>query len=90
MPRITIDQREIEVPSGTTILAAANALGIEIPTLCYLQGYEPSTSCLVCMVKLRRQNRLVPACATEAVDGMEIESQTEEVYQVRKTAWSCS
>ena len=38
------------------------------------------------MVKLRRQNRLVPACATEAVDGMEIESQTEEVYQVRKTA----
>jgi len=86
MPTITIDQREVEVPPGATILEAARKLRIEIPTLCFLEGYEPSTSCLVCTVKIRGPNRLVPSCATEAVDGMEIESETEEIHQVRKTA----
>ena len=86
MPRITIDQRQVEVPPGATILDAARKLRIDVPTLCFLEGYEPSTSCLVCMVKVHGQDRLVPSCATEAVDGMEIESETEEVHQVRRTA----
>lgn len=86
MPRVFIDQREVEVPPGTTILDAARHVGIEIPTLCHLKGYEPSTSCLVCMVKIRGQNKLVPACATRTADGMEIESETAEVRQVRRTA----
>lgn len=84
MPRITIDQREVEVPPGATILDAATALGIEIPTLCYFQGYTPSTSCLVCLVKVG--GRLVPSCATQAADGMEVESETDEVHDVRRTA----
>lgn len=86
MPKLTIDQRPIEVPEGTTVLEAAEKLGIEIPTLCYLKGYAPSTSCLVCMVKIRPGNRLVPACGTRVVDGMEVESETAEVHQVRRTA----
>src|SRR5512142_469020 len=86
MPRLTIDHREVEVPPGATVLDAARKLGIEIPTLCFLEGLKPSTSCLVCMVKVRNQNRLVPSCATVAVDGMEIDSETEEVHQVRRTA----
>ncbi len=68
------------------MLEAAEALGIEIPTLCYLKGWEPSTSCLVCMVKVRGSSRLVPSCATKVAEGMEIESETAEVHQVRKTA----
>jgi len=86
MPRLTIDQREVEVPAGATILDAARKLGIEIPTLCHLPGYGPSTSCLVCMVKIRGAGRLVPSCATVAIDGMEIESETEEVHEVRRSA----
>ena len=86
MPRLTIDGRAVEVAEGATVLEAAQALGIEIPTLCYLQGWEPSTSCLVCMVKVRGSNRLVPSCATKASEGMEIESESAEVHQVRKTA----
>jgi ferredoxin len=86
MPKIKIDQHEVEVPPGATILDAARKLGIDVPTLCFLEGYRPSTSCLVCMVKIRHQNRLVPSCATEAVDGMEIESETAELFQVRKMA----
>ncbi len=59
MPRITIDQREIEVPAGSTILDAAERLGIEIPTLCFSRQCEPSTSCLVCLVKLLPSGRIV-------------------------------
>jgi ferredoxin len=84
--RLTIDQRAVEVPEGATVLEAAEKLGIEIPTLCHLQGYAPATSCLVCMVKMRPQNRLVPACGTRVVEGMEIESETPEVHQARRTA----
>ena len=84
MPKLKIDNREVEVPSGTTILDAAEQLGIEIPTLCFLKGCEPSTSCLVCLVKVGQ--RLVPACATQSRDGMVVESETEEVRQARRSA----
>ena len=84
MPNLTIDQREIEVPAGSTILDAAQRLGIEIPTLCFSRQCEPSTSCLVCLVKLLPSGRLVPACATLAADGQEVESETEAIHEVRR------
>ena len=68
------------------LLNAARALGIDVPTLCFLEGFEPSTSCLVCMVRVRGRSGFVPSCATRAEDGMEVESETPEVHQVRKTA----
>ncbi|MBN1910575.1 MAG: (2Fe-2S)-binding protein [Pirellulales bacterium] len=86
MPKITIDRQTVEVPEGTTILAAAQKMGIEIPALCFREGCTPSTSCLVCAVKLRGLDQFVPSCATAVVDGMEVESQTDEVRQVRRTA----
>jgi len=84
MPKLKIDNREVEVEQGSAILDAARKLGIDIPTLCFREGYQPSTSCMVCLVKVG--NRFVPSCATKARDGMEIESETEEVHQMRKTA----
>ena len=86
MPRLTIDHREVEVPPGATVLDAARRLGIDIPTLCFREGCEAAASCLACMVKIVGQGRLVPACATAAADGMEVESETEEVRQVRRAA----
>ena len=50
MPKITIDGREVEVDAGATILDAAEKLGIEIPTMCFLRGYEATTSCMICVV----------------------------------------
>ena len=64
MPKLTIDNRPVEVAPGTTVLDAARALGLEIPTLCHLDGFEPSTSCFVCVVKLKGKPGLVPSCAT--------------------------
>ncbi len=86
MPRLTIDHRTVEVPSGTTILAAAAKLGIEIPTLCYARQCEPSTSCLVCLVKIGGMGRMVPSCATPAADGMVVESESDEVRDIRRSA----
>ena len=86
MPRIIIDNREVEVPQGATILDAARVLGIEIPTLCFMQGYRATTSCLVCVVKVDGRTNFVPACATAAVDGMVVQSETDEVRQARRTA----
>ena len=86
MPTLTIDGRGVEVAEGATLLDAARKLGIEIPTLCFLEGREPLTSCFVCVVKLRGKDNLVPACATVALDGMAVESDTDEVHEARRTA----
>ena len=86
MPTLTIDSREVTVAEGATLLDAARKLGIEIPTLCFLDGREPLTSCFVCVVKLRGKDNLVPACATVALEGMAVESDTDEVHEARRTA----
>lgn len=86
MPVVTIDGRNVEVPDGATILDAAEKLGIEIPTLCFLKGYDPSTSCLVCIVKNRQTGQFVTSCSTKALDGMQLDSGTDEVRSMRRTA----
>src|SRR5208282_2751597 len=85
MPHITFDQRYVDMPVGSTILAAAERLGIQIPTLCYSRQCDPSTSCLVCLVKLLPSGRLVPACATPVAEGMQVESETAEIHAVRRS-----
>jgi NADPH-dependent glutamate synthase beta subunit-like oxidoreductase len=86
MPKLTIDDLQAEVQPGATILDAAEQLGIDIPTLCFVKGYDPSTSCQVCLVRNRATGQLHPACATRVVDGMEIASETPDVHELRRTA----
>ena len=86
MPRVTIDNQTIEVAAGTTILQAARQVGIEIPTLCYLDGCTPTTSCMACVVKRKDNGRLVPSCAAQVEDGLAVESQTDEVQSARREA----
>ncbi len=86
MPRLKIDNREVEVAQGSTILDAAGKLGIEIPTMCFLKGLEPATSCMVCVVKVEGMANFVPSCGMAAVDGMVVHSNTEDVLQARKAA----
>ncbi|MFW6169267.1 MAG: 2Fe-2S iron-sulfur cluster-binding protein [Planctomycetota bacterium] len=86
MPTITIDDQTVEVRDGATILEAAEQLNIEIPTLCFMKGYTPSTSCLVCAVKDRKTGKYLPACATRAVDAMQLDNITDEVSDMRRMA----
>jgi ferredoxin len=81
---LTIDGHPVLVTPGQSVLEAARALGVEIPTLCYLERCGPLTSCLVCLVKIN--GKLVPSCGTLAQPGMAVESETEEVHEARRTA----
>jgi ferredoxin len=81
---ITIDGRRTEVQPGDSILAAARRLGIDIPTLCYLEKCGPLNTCQVCLVKAN--GKLVPSCGTKVAPGMVVESETEEVHETRRTA----
>jgi len=86
MTKLTIDGQPVEVSQGTTLLEAASKLGIEIPMMCFLEGCEPSTSCMVCVVKVHGRHALVPACATVAEEGMVVEASSQEIIEARKTA----
>jgi len=83
---INIDGRSGAVPPGTTILGAARELGIAIPTLCHVEGFEPSASCFLCAVKIEGRPNLWPSCATPVAQGMVVTTNSEEVRAARKTA----
>jgi len=83
---ITIDGRRVEVAAGKTILQAAREAGIGIPTLCHVEGFEPSASCFLCAAKIDGRPNLWPACATPAAEGMAIITDSEEVRDARKTS----
>lgn len=86
MPRLVIDNLPIEVEPGTTVLEAAKRLGIEIPTLCHVDGLEPAASCFLCAVQIAGNPRLQPACALPVSDGMSLSTNNEEVRAARKMA----
>jgi ferredoxin len=87
MITLTIDGKPVTVAEGSTILDAARALGITIPTLCYLAGVKDNhPACMVCVVRITGQWNLQPACATKVRDGMIVASETAEVKAARKAA----
>ena len=58
MPKLTIDGKEIEVPAGTTIIQAADKLGINIPRYCYHPALPVAGNCRICMVEVEKQSKL--------------------------------
>jgi formate dehydrogenase major subunit len=83
---LTIDGRRIEVPAGTTLLHAARAAGADIPTLCYLETFEPAASCSLCLVEVEGRPTLAPSCAVAAADGMVVRTSTPDLRQARQVA----
>lgn len=86
MVTLRIDNRDVEVDEGSTILHAARKLGLDIPALCHRDGCTPNTSCLACVVRVNGGARLVPSCATRVAPGMNVESETPAVHDARRTA----
>lgn len=84
--KIRIDNTEVEVNEGQTILDASRAAGIAIPTMCHLDGLEHYSSCMVCMVKDRKRENFIPSCTAPAQDGMDIDASGEEVIHLRQKA----
>ena len=83
---INIDGQYLKAPSGSSILEAAQAAGIHIPTLCHHPRLSVVGSCRVCMVAVEGIKGLVPSCATPIHDGMVVRTDTPEVLAERKMA----
>lgn len=86
MPKLTIDNIAVNVPEGTTVLNAARSIGIEIPSMCYLEGCSNHPTCMVCMVRNNNNQQMLPSCATIATEGMDLASNDAEVFEARKEA----
>lgn len=84
MVEIKIDGRPLFVSEGATILEAARQLGIETPTVCYLENLAPVNVCRLCVVELEGSRVLVPACSRKVEPGMVIHTNSERVRLSRK------
>ena len=81
---ITINGKKLEVAEGKTILEAARENGILIPTLCYLKEINEVAACRMCVVEVKGSERLVAACNTTVVEGMEVVTDSEKVIAARR------
>ncbi len=86
--KIKINGKEISADSSKTILNVARENGIDIPTLCYDPRLPPYGSCLVCVVELKNQNRLVMSCTTPVAEGMDIYTDSDMAVESRQKALS--
>jgi len=91
--KIKINDHELAVPEGITILEAAHEVGVKIPTLCHLdlhdlQLHNKTASCRVCMVEMGEEirNKLVPACVTKTFEGMTVRTDTVRSIAARRMA----
>src|SRR2546428_10939761 len=80
----TIDGREVQAPEGTTILDACRRLGIDTPTLCYLETLAPVNVCRVCVVEVEGSRVLVPACSRAVEPDMVVRTDSERVRVSRR------
>ncbi len=81
---LSIDGRPVAVPEGATLLDACRSVGIDTPTLCYLENLTPVNACRVCVVELEGSRVLVPACSRKAEPGMAVRTDTERVRLSRR------
>ena len=86
MVQLTINNKDIEAPEGSTILEVARQHGIDIPTLCYHEALEPFGVCRLCLVEvsgaLRRGLRI--SCVQNVVDGLIVETHSDRVRKNRQ------
>ncbi len=85
MVNIKINNEAYRVEEGTSVLEAARQAGLDIPALCYYEGIEHFTSCMICLVKDNKSGRLYPSCSHKVYDGMEVVTDDEEITEARKT-----
>jgi formate dehydrogenase major subunit len=86
MVSLTIDGRRISVEPGTTVLDAAQWLGIRIPTMCHVPGIEPAASCFLCAVQIEGRRTLSPACGMPVAEDMVVATGSEDVRTARRMA----
>jgi len=81
---LTIDHRAVRVPAGTTIMAAAEKIGIRVPRLCYHPLLSIDGACRICVVEVQGMRKLVASCAYPVEEGMVVRTTTPEIRQIRR------
>jgi predicted molibdopterin-dependent oxidoreductase YjgC len=81
---LTIDGQKVTVPEGATLLDAARQVGIDTPTLCFLETLTPVNVCRICVVEIEGARTLVPACSRKAEAGMVVATDSERVRLSRR------
>ncbi len=84
MVKVTVDNQQVEVPKGSTILEAAKKVGIKIPTLCYHEDLDVKAMCRICVVEVVGARTLQAACSQPVSDGMVIITNSPAVRRARK------
>ena len=84
MVNLTIDNKAISIPAGTTIMEAAEANGIRIPRLCYLKEINEIGACRVCVVEMEGKEKLITSCNNIVEDGMVLYTNSPKVRMNRK------
>lgn len=84
MVNLTIDHKQVQVPEGTTILKAAAAAGIEIPTLCFLKDLNEIGACRICCVEIEGKETLAASCNTKVEEGMVIYTSSLKAHYARR------
>jgi len=82
--KIKLNSKEVDANAGEKLIEVAHRNGIEIPALCYVPGYKHQSSCMVCVVKNCGTNQIIPSCTTLVVEGMDIDTESDEVKNFRK------
>lgn len=82
---LKIDGHDVNVPEGTTLLQAANSIGVSIPSICYHDHCKPNAVCRTCVVELEGARVLAASCVTKVNEGMVVHTQTDRVKRSRRT-----
>ena len=81
---LVIDDLNVHVPQGTTILEAARTVGIDIPTLCFLKEINEVGDCRICLVQIEGRRGFTASCIQKVEEGMIVHTKTPEVMEARK------
>ena len=84
MPKITVNEKEIEFEEGLTVLQVCELAGAEIPRFCYHERLSIAGNCRMCLVEMEKSSKPIASCAMPATDGMVIKTNTPFVEKARK------
>jgi len=84
MLKLEVDGRPVEVAPGSTVMDAANQLGIYVPHFCYHKKLSIAANCRMCLVQVEKAPKPLPACATPATDGMKVFTHSEQAVSAQK------
>jgi NADP-reducing hydrogenase subunit HndD len=85
MPTLLVNNIPVTVPDGASVLKAAQTAGVNIPTLCFLEGLDAIGACRVCVVEVEGAKALVASCSMPAAEGMKVHTNTPRVRAARRS-----